>query len=197
MNSRPHLSALRATAAAALLTLAGASAWADDPVRGDAACTDSDAASTFYNPSYVACSAHYDGVPAPQTTLVDPFAGYGNFRFVGQTANDNSDTGPFDPFGPGFGVPFDTLVLKAAQNGPFVVALASFGDYSLYLYDPSQAGGAVSSIEFTTLGTTNWTGGPYELQYANLYAAVPEPTSLALMLGGLAAVGLARRRRMS
>jgi len=187
-----------ACASLALLALAGP-ARADDPVRGDALCTDSEAANSppGDNPSYVACLAQFNGVPAPTTTLVNPFAGYGNFDFVGQTLPDGTGTNPpFIGFGSDF--IFGELQLKSAQTGPFVIALASFGDYSLFLYDPSTAGGTpVSSIDVSTFGTTNWSGGPYPLQYANLYAVavIPEPETYTLMLVGLAAAGLYIRRR--
>lgn len=199
MNSSSRLSPLYAVCASlALLALAGP-AHADDPTRGDAFCTDSAAANAppGMNASYVACSAFYNGTDAPQTTLVNPFVGYGNFDFVGQTRADGTGTNqPFDNFGPDF--LFGDLQLKTPQTGAFVIALASFGDYSLYLYDPSTAGGtAVSILEIDTFGTTNWTGGPYPLQYANLYTAtvVPEPESYALMLAGLGVTGLMLRRR--
>lgn len=195
MPSRSRSPLLYATIAMFALLVGTSPARADNPVRGEAFCFESLAASTSLNSSYVTCSAHYNGVPAPQTTLDDPFAGYGDFKFVGQTRNNSVDSGPFEPFGAGFGIPFDTLAMKATRSGPFIIALASAGDYSLYLYDPSKAGGAaVSSITFSTFGTTNIVGGPFELQYANLYAAIPEPTSLALVLGGLGAIGLGLRR---
>lgn len=198
---KPHSRSLplyAACATLALLALAGP-ARADDPVRGDALCIDSEAANSppGMNPSYVACLAQFDMGPAPTTTLVNPFVGYGNFDFVGQTLPDGTGTNsPFNGFGSDF--IFGTLELKNAQSGPFVIALASFGDYSLFLYDPSTAGGTpVSSIDASTFGTTNWTQGPYPLQYANLYnvAVIPEPETYVLMLVGLAAAGLYVRRR--
>ena len=200
MNTPSRLSPLYAACAAlALLALAGP-ARADDPVRGSALCTDSEAANSppGNNPSYVACAAFYNGIAAPQVTLTNPFAGYGNFDFVGQTKADGTGVNsPFTDFGADF--IFGVLTLKTAQTGAFVIAIASFGDYSLYLYDPSTAVGfAVSSIEISTFGTTNWTGGPYPLQYANLYsvaAVVPEPETYGLMLAGLAVTGLLLRRR--
>ncbi len=191
MNARILLSTLHAsTAAIALMLAAPVQADIGDP---NSKCTDSDAAEDTLNPSYVDCSAHYDDVPAPQTTLVAPFVGYGDFQFFGQTKNDNSDSGPFHAFGPDLKV--GALTLDTAQHGPFVIALASFNDYSLYLYDATGISGGVMTIEFSTLGTTNAFFQPYELEYANLYAPVPEPSAIALMLAGLAATALALRRR--
>ena len=188
MSTRPHLSAhLAAGALVALLLAAPAQANIGDP---SVKCTDSAAADVSLNPSYVDCSAHYDDVPAPETTLIEPFAGHGNFNFIGQTKNDDTGSGPFGAFGSGF--KFGDLVLDAPQKGQFVIALASFNDYSLYLYDAGT--GAVTSIFFDTFGTSNNFGGPYQLEYANLYAAVPEPATLALMLAGLGALALRRRR---
>ena len=199
MSPRHRLFPLYAACAAlALLALAGP-ARADDPTRGNAVCTDSEAANNppGMNPSYVACLAVYEAKPAPVETLVYKFAGYENFdfAFVGQTRADGTGVNsPFNDFGADF--IFGVLQLKEAQTRPFVIALASFGDYSLYLYDPSTADGlAVSSIDVSTFGTTNWTGGPYPLQYANLYAVVPEPETYGLMLAGLAVTGLLLRRR--
>ena len=88
--------------------------------------------------------------------VMTPFAGYGNFAFVGQTTNDSTGNGPFHAFGIGF--LFGTLTLDSAQKGPFIVALASFDDYSLYLYDPKS--GSVSSLEVSTFGTTNEIANP-------------------------------------
>jgi len=201
MNARQFPSVMQAIGAAVALLVIAAPAWADDPIRGDALCTDSVAANVaaplFVNPSYQVCSAHYQEGPAPTSTLNAPFAGFGDFAFVGQTRKDDTaaSTGPFDPFGPGF--TFGTLSLKTSQTVPFVIALSSAGDYSLYLYDPGKAGGgAVSSLYVSTDGTTNIIRGPFELEYANLYTqAIPEPSSIALTLAGLAATGLAVRRR--
>lgn len=201
MNARRLSTAFHAAVAAVALLTIAAPARADDPIRGDAKCTDSDAANAsapfFVNPSFVACTAHYAEGAAPQTTLVTPFAGYGDFKYVGQTTKTDGPgaAGPFDPFGTG--LTFGTLTLKAPQTGPFIVALSSAGDYSFYLYDPAIAGGTpVSSLFISTYGTTNIIRGPYELDYANLYTQViPEPSTYALFLAGLGVTALALRRR--
>ncbi len=198
MNAHPVLTVLQATGAAIALLVLAAPVQADTAPPGTVFCTDSRAANIAFNPSFVACSAHYDNMPAPkpplypQPSLLNPFAGYGDFYFIGQTKNDDTGSGPFQPFGPGLTV--GTLVLDTPQTGQFVIALASFDDYSLYLYDASAIAGGVTSIAFSTRGTTNELFGPYQLEYANLYAPIPEPTSAALMLAGLAATGLALRR---
>jgi len=188
---------LQVLGAALPLLLLAPAAQADE---GDPSvkCSDSSAADTAFNPSYVDCTAHYDDVPAPMTTLVNPFgSAYGDFLFIGQTTLDPASGGPFEPFGPG--TIFGTLTLKAPLGGTFVIALASFNDYSLYLYDAGKVVGDVGSIAFDTFGTTNAFRGPYQLEYANLYAPapVPEPGSAAMALAGLALTGSLwlRRRR--
>jgi len=196
MNSRPFLTALHVAGTAFALLALAAPAEADIG-DGSVKCTDSYAADIGLNPSYVDCTAHFENGPqvAPETTLVEPFGPkYGDFAFIGQTTSALASGGPFQPFGPN--VEFGTLVLKAPQLGSFVIALGSNGDYSFYLYDASSFTGGVTSIDISTIGTTGNLGS-FPLDYANLYAPVPEPASVALMLAGLAATGFALRRRKS
>jgi hypothetical protein len=194
MNTSPFKFGLHATCAAFALLVFAAPARAD---LGDGSikCSDSLAADQGANPSYLNCSAYFeDGKQfAPQTTLIEPFGPvYGDFAYVGQTTSAPDSAGPFEPFGPG--LEFGTLTLKVAQTGAFVIALASNGDYSLFLYDASAITGGVLSIDISTIGTTGAIGS-FPLEYANLYAPIPEPETCALMLSGLALTGLALRRR--
>jgi hypothetical protein len=196
MNTLTFGHALRA-ACFAVVTLVLASAAQADIGDGTVRCTDSNAADATLNPSYVSCSAFFEnGVQsAPQSTLVEPFGpSYGDFLYVGQTTSALNSTGPFEPFGPG--LEFGTLTLKTPQAGSFVIALASNGDYSLFLYNATSISGGVVSIDISTIGTTGALGS-FPLEYANLYAPVPELETYALMLVGLALTWLAVRHRMA
>ena len=191
-------------AAVALLFLANPALA--DTGNGTYDCNDSLAADKASNPSYVACSINWTSgalapvTPPPAVALPDPFPGYsppyGDFYFAGQSVPGSSG-GPFV-------FDFDTTAtpyIKGSltlvpQIQPFVIALASNDTYSLFLYDPAKAASPVSQVFFDTFGTTGVGGGPYPLQYANLYAqAIPEPATHALMLAGLSVLGLTLRHR--
>ena len=87
------------------------------------------------------------------------------------------------------------------NNAPYAVDyygillnVPGLGDVNLCSYAP--AGGCGNGGYASIL----WDGGGYEftqLSQSNFGAAVPEPATLALLGGGLAAVGVAVRRRLS
>lgn len=207
-------SAALAAACASLLTIAlpshAATATGGVDCRDSAGTTGFDAngvaipgnSNAFY---YKACLGPNVGVlvGADEEPLVSAQFG-DDFVYVGKS--DDAAFGPFsaNPVGQTSG----TLSFDTARKGLFVVALQAMpgapnNNYSFYLFD---GGNGVSTLNFDTKGlftqlsfppgTIQPSGPP--LTFAALYAlptaAIPEPASLALMVTGLAALGLMRRR---
>jgi hypothetical protein len=92
----------------------------------------------------------------------------------------------------------------ANQTGTFVIALKAGDAFSLYEFSGTTESGNISSINFDTLGVGFFSGGPnpkehfgQDLSHADLYwtPPVPEPSTWALMLGGLGLLGFVARRR--
>lgn len=148
---------------------------------------------TTGQPGYISCQGFEIGNVAAGSVNSAAFAGYGSFGFAGAT-NDSSGVFTNDPAGSQWG----TLSFAQPQVGLFVLGLKGGPSYSLYLFDGGASG--LSALAFDTFGITlgNGNGGP-GLAHAALFrpavGVVPEPGALAMMLAGLAGVGMIVRRR--
>ena len=180
---------------------------------GTTACTNGSAL-TAMNPDAIACSGDWTGNDVNQMTAVlarmrvdfSSFVGGSAWTYLGST-DAGSTAGPFRAVP---GTITGTLSFDNPIQGFFAVSLKSSTNFSIYLFNGGPSG--LTSVDFTTIGTSlNKTGVPQDLSHASLFdfadaasngaipAAVvvtPEPTSAALVIGGLVGVGaFARRRR--
>jgi hypothetical protein len=87
------------------------------------------------------------------------------------------------------------------QSGIFVLALKAGDAFSLYEFNAAGIPGGLSSINFDTLGVGFFSGPDNKnehfgqgLSHAEIYAPVPEPATVALMLAGVGLLWTTRRR---
>lgn len=154
------------------------------------------------NPGYLSCLGSFTGNIGA--------AGHGPLSFGDDqydlmgatTAGDATGAGPFQSFAAD--MTGGVLQLDTAWVGTFILALKVGNEHSLYAFKSDDG---VHSIGFDTLGVGgNGNGQPGTLAVAAIYggselpsaaavAQVPEPGTPALLLAGLAAIGLLARRR--
>lgn len=179
--------------AAALAFSAGAHAAL---VQSSPTCT-----ASILTPAYTACGGSFAGNNLNQAADVNAYIGthFGAGLLFQGSSNEAGTFGPFTSDQTGA---TGTLTFDAPVDGPFVLALKAANEFSLFYFN--GVGPAIGSIGYSTLGVAvNANGIPNGLSHATLYAAsslpvtaVPEPSTYALMLGGLSFIGfLARRRR--
>ena len=145
---------------------------------------------TDVTPGATACSGAWAGNDKNQTADVLTELGVlsaGTWAYVG--SSDTATT-----FGPFTGNPESnngTLTLDGPISGTFAIALKGGNEFSLYVWEDVMD---VNAVLFTM-------GGQSALSHASLYQsdrlvpAIPEPSTYALMLAGLGAIGLVARRR--
>lgn len=158
-------------------------------VEGGGATSCSDSFMSFTNAgAYVSCQGPLPGDVAALGSV--SFPGVGSLHLVGLTG-DASGAFTGDPGGGASGL----LQLGQVQRGNFVIGLQGGGSYSLYLFNGGEGG--VDSINYDTFGIVDAAGaaGPNFAGAALFASAVPEPTSVALLLAGLASLGFIVRRR--
>jgi hypothetical protein len=144
---------------------------------------------TDVTPGATACSGAWAGNDSNQQDDVlaelDNLSA-GMWTFVGKS--DEANGGPFTG-NPEFNT--GTLTLDGPISGTFAIALKGGNEFSLYVWENVMD---VNAVLFTM-------GGQSALSHASLYQAeiipgpIPEPSTYALMLAGLGAIGLVARRR--
>jgi hypothetical protein len=146
---------------------------------------------TDVTPGATACSGAWAGNNANQEAdvlaelaVLSP----GTWSALG-TTDAGVDNGPFNPFDDELNT--GTLTLDGPISGTFAIALKGGNEFSLYVWENVMD---VNAVVFTM-------GGQSALSHASLYQAeiipgpIPEPSTYALMLAGLGAIGLVARRR--
>lgn len=195
-NTLSQIAAASALAVAALLpgmATAKAKALLPDTASAEVACTDSIRTDNLtLNLSYVSCTGSF------ADHMTEGTLSYGgiDYAFIGKSSNDGTGNGPFAAFGNDFNT--GVLSFDQAWTGDFVLGIKAGDRHSFYRF-VSDIG--VSAIAFDTLGVdVNVQGIGKGISHVNLYggepvAAIPEPSTYALLLAGLGGVGFVARRR--
>jgi hypothetical protein len=128
----------------------------------------------------------YDATDVQIVTNCDPFSDpFCNFDGTGVTEGPFfGSLSPFNVFNPGF-ILLDSVTL--AQIGQLITINDTFGGPP----PGPSSDGVLAYIEFVTTATGTGTA-PITVQNASTPSGVPEPTTLSLLLSGLALLGARR-----
>lgn len=126
----------------------------------------------------------FDPADVRIVTSCDPFGDpYCNFDGFGVTEGPFfGSLSPFNVFNPGF-----VLLAGTAQTGQLIAVNDTFGGQA-----PPSGAGILAFVEFTALAD-NATAASITVANQAVVSAVPEPTTLALLAGGLLSLGCRRR----
>jgi hypothetical protein len=159
---------------------------------------------TVGNLGYVGCLGSFEGNMDNQlsdiwSTMVGAGNSWGTVAQSQAYVSSESFSAAMNPFSQNEGANDDgTINFDAPQGGLFALGLKQGNGFSLYLFDGTTVKGGISSIAYDTNGVKAAKSQSFGLSHAGFFGTVspvPEPSTYAMMLAGLAVVGFTLRRR--
>ena len=157
---------------------------------------------TKLQPGYVSCLGSYVGNMDNQLTGSNGVFAAINSGFqlnTNQYFSSENFSANGNPFAQNEGSRDDGVInFDHAYTGKFVLGLKQANGFSLYLFNGSNVAGGISQIAYDTNGVQN--NGGLGLSHAGFFGTptispVPEAETYAMLLAGLAGLGIFARRR--